>query len=162
MGRVDKKGKQHLGAKHLKRDAEEAAKMKTIQKESESASLRAIIDSMIEVAFYHCRTYSEYVYSIELKYYLCFMQLHTPVWGHKINHSWDVAATWVSTRNIWSKSMKELGAVLSDMNKADIIHADVFPKGTQLKLALTLRGGQKVVFKPMWYARHNIIKGNCS
>ena len=37
------------------------------------------------------------------------------------------------------------------MAKRKIISADVGYKGTQLKIAIVLEGGQKAVFKPKWY-----------
>ncbi|KAL1132036.1 hypothetical protein AAG570_011644 [Ranatra chinensis] len=38
--------------------------------------------------------------------------------------------------------------------------ADVTSKGTQLKILLTLEGGQKALFKPKWYEPSDIIEGN--
>lgn len=41
----------------------------------------------------------------------------------------------------------------------EILSAKNSPKGTQLKLLLTLAGNQKVIFKPKWYERNVIIDG---
>ena len=51
------------------------------------------------------------------------------------------------------------GAVLREMNTREIISADVGYKGTQLKLLLVLKGGQKVAFKPMWYVHAMVRSG---
>ena len=49
-----------------------------------------------------------------------------------------------------SISVSVLVSVLKAMSMEPVIHADIAPRGTQLKLLLTLKGGQKVLFKPKW------------
>ena len=44
-----------------------------------------------------------------------------------------------------------VGAILREMARAPITAADTGYRGTQLKMTLTLAGGQKVAFKPKWY-----------
>ena len=41
--------------------------------------------------------------------------------------------------------------ILKAMCSAKIVKADALPKGTQIKLLLTLDGGQKVIFKQKRY-----------
>ncbi|XP_067660798.1 glycosaminoglycan xylosylkinase-like [Haliotis asinina] len=72
---------------------------------------------------------------------------------------WTIAARWIDNRHIHPQKVPELGAVLRELATRPIIAADVGIKGTQLKLSLTLKGGQIVAFKPEWYARHDIING---
>jgi len=48
------------------------------------------------------------------------------------------------------ESVPELGDVIRYMQTAKIINASVPRVGTQLKVMLTLEGGQKVLFKPQW------------
>lgn len=48
---------------------------------------------------------------------------------------------------------------MSALQNEEIIAARNAPKGTQLKLLLTLTGKQKVIFKPKWYEREEIIDG---
>lgn len=52
-----------------------------------------------------------------------------------------------------------MGQVLSALQNEEIISARNAPKGTQLKLLLTLSGKQKVIFKPKWYERAEVIDG---
>lgn len=62
---------------------------------------------------------------------------------------WAMAREWVSSRQIYPKKAKGLRQVLQTMATAPIVGATVGSGGTQLKLSLTLKGGQKAVFKPM-------------
>lgn len=43
-----------------------------------------------------------------------------------------------------------LGSVLKTISTARIVKAQNAPGGTQLKLLVTLEGGQKALFKPQW------------
>ncbi|KAI8518561.1 Glycosaminoglycan xylosylkinase [Branchiostoma belcheri] len=61
---------------------------------------------------------------------------------------WSIAASWVSSRHIYTEDAEELGGILRMMATAEITHADVGYKGTQLKALLVLNGHQKAVFKP--------------
>lgn len=72
---------------------------------------------------------------------------------------WDTAAKWVTTSQVYPEYHPELFSVLSAMVHAKIIHADVLPKGTQLKMLLILEGNQKVVFKQKRYERDYVIEG---
>ncbi|XP_005113348.2 extracellular serine/threonine protein kinase CeFam20, partial [Aplysia californica] len=84
----------------------------------------------------------------------------TPLHSYKIHESpWDIAASWVGPRQIHRENAPQLGAVLSAMARGKITLADFGVKGTQLKLTLTLDHKQKVVFKPAWYGRDDIITG---
>lgn len=72
---------------------------------------------------------------------------------------WDVAAKWVTNTQVYPEHHPELFRVLSAMVHAKIIHADVLPKGTQLKMLLILEGNQKVVFKQKRYERDYVVEG---
>lgn len=52
-----------------------------------------------------------------------------------------------------------MGQLLNALRTEDIIAARNAPKGTQLKLLLTLTGKQKVIFKPKWYEQNEVIDG---
>lgn len=52
-----------------------------------------------------------------------------------------------------------MGQLLNALRNEEIISARNAPKGTQLKLLLQLNGKQKVIFKPKWYERNEIIDG---
>lgn len=52
-----------------------------------------------------------------------------------------------------------MGQLLSALRNEEILLARNAPKGTQLKLLLHLAGKQKVIFKPKWYERSEIIDG---
>lgn len=43
-----------------------------------------------------------------------------------------------------------LGSLLKTVSLAKIIKAQNAPGGTQLKLLITLEGGQRALFKPQW------------
>ncbi|XP_041368788.1 glycosaminoglycan xylosylkinase-like [Gigantopelta aegis] len=72
---------------------------------------------------------------------------------------WLIASRWVTMSNILLDNPPELGGVLREMATREIISADVGYRGTQLKLLLVLKGGQKVAFKPMWYTRDYLVTG---
>lgn len=52
-----------------------------------------------------------------------------------------------------------MGQLLLAMQTEDILSARNAPRGTQLKLLLQLNGHQKIIFKPKWYGRDEIIVG---
>lgn len=52
-----------------------------------------------------------------------------------------------------------MGQLIRGLKTEQIVLAKNSPKGTQLKLLLTLDGNQKVIFKPKWYERTAIIDG---
>ncbi|XP_045585385.2 glycosaminoglycan xylosylkinase isoform X2 [Procambarus clarkii] len=72
---------------------------------------------------------------------------------------WDLAHKWASPRSLVPNSARGLGDVLAALSTAPIIAADVGYKGTQLKVAVMLKGGQRAVFKPKWYPREEVIEG---
>ncbi|RZF34893.1 hypothetical protein LSTR_LSTR012890 [Laodelphax striatellus] len=73
---------------------------------------------------------------------------------------WDAAAKWVSEREtIPDGNTQLLGSVLNALSSSKIIRAENTRKGTQLKILITLEGGQKALFKPQWYKREEIIAG---
>jgi len=67
---------------------------------------------------------------------------------------------WPSSSSLIPQSASELGDVVKYMQKAKIIRASLPKVGTQLKVLLTLEGGQKVLFKPQWYNRSFHIPGS--
>ncbi|XP_070581641.1 glycosaminoglycan xylosylkinase-like [Ptychodera flava] len=77
-----------------------------------------------------------------------------------LDEIWTLAGDWVKSREIYPPIAPDLGTVLHAMSTAKVIHADVGYKGTQLKLMLTLQGGQYVAFKPMRYSRDYIVSGS--
>lgn len=52
-----------------------------------------------------------------------------------------------------------MGQLLNALRFEEIVSARNAPKGTQLKLLLQLAGKQKVIFKPKWYERSDVIDG---
>lgn len=52
-----------------------------------------------------------------------------------------------------------MGQLLNALRNEEIVYARNAPKGTQLKLLLQLAGKQKVIFKPKWYERDEVIEG---
>lgn len=52
-----------------------------------------------------------------------------------------------------------MGQLIQALKTEQIVSAKNSPKGTQLKLLLTLDGNQKVIFKPKWYDRNANIDG---
>lgn len=74
--------------------------------------------------------------------------------------AWQLAESWITSRQITDPSQgADLGCVLAALRKEKISHADTGSKGTQLKLSITLRGGQRTVFKPKAYDRDFIMVG---
>lgn len=72
---------------------------------------------------------------------------------------WSVAREWVGARSIIPPRSPLLGSVLKTISLAKIINAQNAPGGTQLKLLITLEGGQQALFKPQWYKRDEHIEG---
>ncbi|KAK7502652.1 hypothetical protein BaRGS_00006227, partial [Batillaria attramentaria] len=72
---------------------------------------------------------------------------------------WQIAAKWVSAREVLPEKAPELGAILNAMATSEIIAVDNGIGGTQLKLSMKLAGGQLVAFKPKWYERDYIVEG---
>lgn len=71
-----------------------------------------------------------------------------------LNETWKLADSWVNPNQGRIGPRQDvdegsLGRVFYQLSYAEIISADVANKGTQLKLLLTLRGGQQAFFKPM-------------
>ena len=48
-------------------------------------------------------------------------------------------------------SATDLGDLVSFLQSSKIVKASVPRVGTQLKVMLTLEGGQKALFKPQWF-----------
>lgn len=57
---------------------------------------------------------------------------------------------WATRRSLVPDSAHGLGDILAALSSAPIVNADVGYKGTQLKVSLVLKGGQRAVFKPKW------------
>lgn len=57
---------------------------------------------------------------------------------------------WATPRSLVPDLARGLGDVLAALSSAPIVSADVGYKGTQLKVSLVLKGGQRAVFKPKW------------
>ncbi|KAF7279690.1 hypothetical protein GWI33_006850 [Rhynchophorus ferrugineus] len=76
-----------------------------------------------------------------------------------LNSIWQKANSWVSENQLLNISSSELGKVITAMKSVKIIKSDIDTRGTQLKLLLTLKGDQQVVFKPKWYNEEKIIEG---
>lgn len=72
---------------------------------------------------------------------------------------WDLAKKWANPRSLVPGSARGLGDVLGALATAPIIATDIGYKGTQLKLSIVLKGGQKAVFKPRRYTRDEVIEG---
>lgn len=52
-----------------------------------------------------------------------------------------------------------MGQLIHTLQEEPITKASNFPRGTQLKLILKMANQQKVLFKPSWYPRNEIIEG---
>ncbi|XP_064643874.1 glycosaminoglycan xylosylkinase-like [Lineus longissimus] len=90
-----------------------------------------------------------------------FVEKYRLNYSYKLPESpWVTAAKWVKPRQIHPDNAPELGAILRDLSTRKITGANVGYRGTQLKLSLTLEGGQRAAFKPKWYARDFVILGN--
>lgn len=63
---------------------------------------------------------------------------------------------WVSGQQIVPEDAPLLGSVLNSLCSAKILKAENSKRGTQLKLLLTLEGGQQALFKPQWYVIYEI------
>ncbi|CAL4172079.1 unnamed protein product, partial [Meganyctiphanes norvegica] len=72
---------------------------------------------------------------------------------------WDVARSWATPHSLVPDNARGLGDVLAALSSAPIVAADVGYKGTQLKVTLLLKGGQRAIFKPQWYRRSELIEG---
>lgn len=77
--------------------------------------------------------------------------------------AWRLAPSWIGPRQIIPKltsTIKEdIGFLQNALQTARILKSDVFKKGTQLKVLLTLEGGQQAIFKPKRYSRDYITNG---
>ncbi|XP_046918023.2 glycosaminoglycan xylosylkinase [Dermatophagoides farinae] len=69
---------------------------------------------------------------------------------------WSTAKKWVRARQIIPEKAPELSSIIEALQHSKIIKSDVSRKGTQLKLLLTLEGGQQALFKPRRYPRDYI------
>lgn len=72
---------------------------------------------------------------------------------------WTIPRRWIRARQIVPSKAPELGDILWALQRAKIVKSDVARKGTQLKLMLTLDGGQMALFKPRKYSRDYITDG---
>lgn len=67
---------------------------------------------------------------------------------------------WVSPSSLIPSFTPELGDVIKYLQTAPVIRASLPHVGTQLKVMLTLEGGQKALLKPQWYMEisslHNV------
>ncbi|XP_031617546.1 glycosaminoglycan xylosylkinase homolog [Contarinia nasturtii] len=72
---------------------------------------------------------------------------------------WDISYWWPSENDLFPALDTTMGQLLNALRNEEIISARNAPKGTQLKLLLTLSGKQKVIFKPKWYERGEVIDG---
>ncbi|XP_064089471.1 glycosaminoglycan xylosylkinase-like [Macrobrachium nipponense] len=72
---------------------------------------------------------------------------------------WDLARKWANPKTLLPDKAKGLGDVLGALSTAPIVAADIGYKGTQLKVSILLKGGQRAVFKPKWYSRDEVIEG---
>ncbi|XP_075227047.1 glycosaminoglycan xylosylkinase isoform X2 [Lycorma delicatula] len=73
---------------------------------------------------------------------------------------WNTARKWVDRRGLLPlRGSHMLSNILDTLSTVKIFKADNISKGTQLKIMLTLEGGQKALFKPQWYFRDEIITG---
>jgi len=73
----------------------------------------------------------------------------------------DIKLAWSMARN-WNgkeKNMTIISSILSVLCSSQIQHAEMSRSGTQIKLLLSLEGGQQALFKPQWYSRDEIIEG---
>lgn len=65
----------------------------------------------------------------------------------------------VNGRELFPETGLNFGQVLNTLCSSKIVYADNTHKGTQLKILVTLEGGEKSVFKPQWYKRDEVISG---
>lgn len=66
---------------------------------------------------------------------------------------------WPDDNDIYPPNDSTMGQLIQTLKTERIVAVKNSPKGTQLKLLLTLHGNQKVIFKPKWYERNAIIDG---
>lgn len=66
---------------------------------------------------------------------------------------------WPTDNDLFPALDTTMGQLLNALRNEEIIAARNAPKGTQLKLLLTLAGRQKVIFKPKWYELTEVIDG---
>ncbi|XP_050295864.1 glycosaminoglycan xylosylkinase homolog [Anthonomus grandis grandis] len=72
---------------------------------------------------------------------------------------WDEANLWPSVNQLTNITSPSIGSIMYALKHARITKADLDTRGTQLKLLLTLTGGQLCVFKPKWYEKEKVIEG---
>ncbi|KAK7070211.1 Glycosaminoglycan xylosylkinase [Halocaridina rubra] len=72
---------------------------------------------------------------------------------------WDLARKWATPTSLVPEKAKGLGDILAALSTAPIKAADIGYKGTQLKVSILLKGGQRAVLKPKWYSREEVIEG---
>lgn len=72
---------------------------------------------------------------------------------------WDIVNWWPAENEIYPMYDSSMGQLLSTLSKEPITRAQNSPRGTQLKLVLKLANQQKVIFKPQWYGRDEVIDG---
>ncbi|XP_057371540.1 glycosaminoglycan xylosylkinase-like [Daphnia carinata] len=79
--------------------------------------------------------------------------------GKKAADILSLSAKWVSPSLLIPSFTPELGDMIKYLQTAPIIRASIPHVGTQLKVMLTLEGGQKALLKPQWYNREHRING---
>ncbi|KAK4020866.1 hypothetical protein OUZ56_002810 [Daphnia magna] len=79
--------------------------------------------------------------------------------GEKAVDILNRSAKWVSPSSLIPSFTPELGDVIKYLQTAPVIRASLPHVGTQLKVMLTLEGGQKALLKPQWYDREHRIDG---
>ncbi|CAG0914473.1 unnamed protein product [Notodromas monacha] len=71
---------------------------------------------------------------------------------------WKLPEKWFQNDRLYlEKDQPQVMLTLEAMRCAKILAADVAKFGTQFKILLTLEGGQKALFKPMWYPVDHVI-----
>lgn len=70
---------------------------------------------------------------------------------------WDIVNWWPNENDIYPMYDSSMGQLLNSLTIEPITKSQNSPKGTQLKLMLKLANQQKVIFKPQWYSRDEII-----
>lgn len=72
---------------------------------------------------------------------------------------WNLAKKWATPRSLVPDVARGLGDVLEALASAPITSTHIGYKGTQLKLSVMLKGGQRAVFRPKRYSRAELIEG---
>ncbi|XP_037943615.1 glycosaminoglycan xylosylkinase homolog, partial [Teleopsis dalmanni] len=72
---------------------------------------------------------------------------------------WDIANWWPRENEIYPLYDSSMGQLLQTLHLEPITKVTNLAKGTQLKLLVKLANQQKVIFKPQWYERGEIIEG---